>query len=424
MKIPLLIFIMLTCQLLTAQIVAGKDDVEERNFYYSDTANGEFAFGDYDPKDMIKLEDGSLLIGTELRIHFPSSYKSPEKLDSLYWARHEIFMQKTHVSSGTVIKLNPDMEKEWETVFSEKRVEKILKTTDGRILIVGEEVTMKYVWMVELGPEGNIIRENRYTYKNKVTIANAIIDEHNDVYLLLESSHIVPVKTRKDFGKRYFYFFRDSEMNSHIAVAKVNSDGKLKWLKPVDKRAQYIKFGHELVVNNELVFSSFWYSGFEKDSLIEGEKAVQLSKSGKRKSAHNITQQYMLFFDNGLVTITSHSQGRLLLFRSGAVIDSIQISSADNDVRISHAIQTPDGYLILAANHDNNRDYLLISLSPDLKFKKYWTYPRDEYNEICGAVRLDSGETILVGKCYRKEEGGEKRLVTYINLVKIKSGAE
>jgi len=415
---------MLTCQLLTAQIVAGKDDVDERNFFYSDTANGEFAFGDYNPKDMIKLEDGSLLIGTELSIHFPSAYKSPENFDSLYWARYEIFMQKSHVSSGTVIKLNSNLQKEWETVFREKRVEKILKTTDGRILIVGEEVTMKYVWMAELGPEGNIIRENRYTYKNKVTIANAIIDEHNDVFLLLESSHIVPVKTRKEFGKRYFCFFRDSEMNSHMAVAKVNSDGKLKWLKPIDKRKKYEKFGSELVVNNESVFSSYWYSGFDNDSLIEGKKAVQLSKSGKRISSHNITQQCMLFFDNGLVTITSHSQGGLLLFRSGAVIDSIQIASADNDVRISHAIQTPDGYLILASNHDNNRDYLLISLSPDLKFKKYWTYPGDEYNEICGAVRLNSGEIILAGKCYRYENEPERSIVSYINLVKIKSGVE
>lgn len=423
MKTPLLISLLLISQILTAQKVATKTDVEEYNFFYSDTANGEFTFGDYEPKDIIQLNDGSYLIGTELSISFPSQYKTTENYDSIYFVKSRIFQEKSHTSSGTVFKLNSNFEKEWETVFKEQRVEKIFKTSNDRILIAGEDVSMKFVWLAELDKKGNILWEKHCEYKNKVTIADARIDENNDIYLLLESSHIIPIQVRKYYGQRRIHLFKDSEINSHLALLKVSFDGKKKWLKPIDKRRNYNKFGYNLVASQKTVFASYTYSGFEKDSLIEGENVTEISKSGKAVFTREIPKQDILFFENGLVTITSYSKGELILYKSGKLIDSTNIESADKDVRIEKAINRSNGYLILGSNYDNNMDYLLINVSPDLKFSDYWTYPREEYNEIRGAVTLDNGDIIIVGKCYREMKGTSNELTTYINVIKIKNGA-
>ena len=207
MKIPLTITLFFVSQILTAQTVASKANVEEYNFFYSDTANGEFAFGDYEPKDIIQLNDGSYLIGTELSISFPSQYKSPENYDSTYLAKSKVFREKSHISSGTVFKLNSNFEKEWETIFKEQRIVKILKTSDDRILIVGEDVSMKFVWLAEIEKNGNIKWEKHFNYKHQVTIADAIIDHEDEIYLLLEASRIIPIQIRKYYGKRRIYLF-------------------------------------------------------------------------------------------------------------------------------------------------------------------------------------------------------------------------
>lgn len=421
MKILLTISLFFVSQILTAQTVASKTDVDEYNFFYSDTANGEFAFGDYEPKDIIQLNDGSYLIGTELSISFPSQYKSPENYDSIYFAKSKVFQEKSHTSSGTVFKLNSNFEKEWEIIFKGQRIEKILKTSNNRILIVGEDVSMKFVWLAELDKNGYIKWEKHFGYKNQVTIADAIIDQNDEIYLLLEASHIIPLQIRKYYGKRRIHLLKDSEINSHLALLKLSSDGKKKWLKPIDKRKKYEKFGYNLVSNQESLFASYTYSGFEKDSLIEGKNVANISKSGTKFRTYEIPKQGILAYINGLITITSYSEGELLLFKSEELIDSLNIESADKDVRIEKAINKSNGLLIIGSNYDNNMDYLLINLSTDLKFNGYWTYPRDEYNEIRGAVVLDNGETIIVGKCYREMKGTSNELVTYINLIKIKT---
>ena len=419
MKTPLLISLLLISQILTAQKVATKTEVEEYNFFYSDTANGEFAFGDYEPKDIIQLNDSSYLIGTELSISFPSQYKTTDIYDSTYFAKSEIFREKSHTSSGTVLKLSSNFEKEWETVFKEQRVEKIFKTSEERILIAGEDVSMKFVWLAELDKKGNILWEKHFEYKNKVTISDAIIDENNDIYLLLESSHIIPIQLRKSYGRRRIHFFKDSEINSHLVLLKVSFDGNKKWLRPIDKRRKYNKYGYNLVASQKTIFASYKYTGFEKDSLIEGENVIEISKLGKAVLTREIPKQGILFFDKGLVTITSYSKGKLFLYRSGKLIDSTNIENVGKDVRIEKAINKSNGYLILGSNYDNNMDYILINVSSDLKFLDYWTYPRDEFNEIRGAVALQNGETIIIGKCYREMKETTYKLTTYINLIRI-----
>lgn len=420
MKILLTISIFLFSQILTGQTVASKANVEEFNFFYSDTANGEFAFGDYEPKDIVQLNDGCYLIGTELSISFPSHNKSLENYDSTYFAKNKVFQEKSHTSSGTVFKLNSTFEKQWETIFKGQRIEKILKTSDNRILIVGEDVSMKFVWLAEIENNGNIKWERHFDYKNQVTIADAIIDQNDEIYLLMEASHIIPIQIRKYYGKKRIHLFKDSEINSHLALLKVSSEGKKKWLKPIDKRKNYEKYGYNLVINQESIFNSYTYSGFEKDSLIEGKEVVEISKSGKETSTQEIDGQKTLFFNNGLVTITSESKGEILLYQSGKVIDSINLERPNSDIWLEKITTTTDGYLIIGTNRDEG-GYFLLDISLRLKFDGFWNYPKQEFQEVKGAVVLENGEKVIVGKCSRREEGNSNELRTYINLIKIKT---
>lgn len=320
--------------------------------------------------------------------------------------------------------MNPRFEKEWETVFKEQRVEHILKTTDERLLVVGEDVSMKFVWVAELDKAGTILWEKHYKYKNQITVADAMIDENNAVYLFLESSRRIPIqfKKKRGFDKGGFRFFKDSEINTHLAVLKIAPTGKKIWFKPIDTNKKNGKYGYQLVSGKTGVFASYIFSGFKKNQLIEGEKIVQLSEKGKVVSEMDIDTQDLLFYENGLVTITSYSKGDLVLYKAGEKIDSTQIKSADQDVRIEKVINHQTNHLILGSNHDNNRDYLLIKLNSDLKFDGYWTYPRDEYNEIRGAVVSNDDQILIIGKCYKEKNEESNRLVTYINLIKVKKG--
>lgn len=418
MKNLLTISIFLFSQALPAQIVASKGDVEEFNFFYSDTANGEFAFGDYEPKDIIQLNDGSYLIGTQLSISFPSQYKSPENYDSAYFAKSKVFQEKSHNSSGTVLKLNSNFEKEWETTCRGQRIEKILKTSDNRILILGEDVSMKFVWLAEIDQNGNIKWEKHFNYKNIVSIADALIDQNDEVYFLLEAENTIPIRSIRNAGKRRIRLFRAAGSNTHLALLKVSSFGKKKWIKSIEKRNKCGIFGYNLINHQDSIFASYANSVSE----CEGKYVTDISTSTKKSRTHEIPDQVMVSYKSGLITITSYSEGKLELYKSGVLIDTISVVSANKDVRIEKAITEPFGSLIIGSNYDNNMDYLLINLGPDLKFRGYWTYPRDEYNEIRGALILDNGDTLIVGKCYREKRGTSNKLTTFINLIKIKNG--
>lgn len=422
MKIIISLLFLITSHFLVAQTVAGSNDIEELNLFYCDTVNDEIAYGDYEPKDLKQLDDGSLIIGTELSISFSTRFQSPVKYDSAYFARRKIFDQKSHVSSGTVFKLSPELKKDWETIFNEQRVEKVLITSDNRILVVGEEISMRFVWVAELDTHGNIKWERHYTYKNHVTIADAILDQNDDVYLLLEASHRDPVQIVNHYGEKRIEFFKDSEINTHVALLKTSSYGHKKWLKVLDKRKDYEKFGYRLIEHNESLFASYSYCGFEENQKIEGKKVIGYTLSGKKTSIDDIPQtQDLLFYDDELITVTSYSKGTLSIYKSGNVSNTTTIKSPDNDVRIEKMIPKSDGYLLFGSNHDNNRDYLLINLNSDFTFGTYWTYPRHEYNDLRGAVTRGNGETIIMGKCYSSEMGGPG-LTSYVNLIRIKNG--
>ncbi len=414
-----LLLTLLFCISINAQLIIDKSDLEEFSFFYSDSANGEFSFGDYKPKDLKSLDDGSILVAAELSINFPSAYKTPQTYDSTYFANSKVYSEKTHISSGTIFKLNSSIEKEWEVIFKGKRIEKILKTTDEKILIVGEDVSMDFVWLAELNENGIIAWEKQYSYKNEMKIADVIIDENNDVYLLIEASHKIPIKIEKSYGKRWIKYFKNSELNSHLALMKINSKGNKEWTEVIDKRKKYDKYGYKLISDESSIYLSFAYEGFEKDSLIKGKKISQFSKSGKKISSENIDNEEIILFNNGLITITPSIKAQAKLYNNGTLIDSLEFEHSDRGISIDKLIKSQNQYFILASKSNRMRGSILINLTSDLKFNQYSIIPIDDFQRSIGAITFNNGQVIILAECSREMEQISNKSVRYIKLIKL-----
>lgn len=426
MRLLLTVISIFISGLLTSQSLYENFELEETNFFYKDSANGEFAFGQYEPTDLIKLNDGSLLISTKFSISFPSLHDTNKTYDSTYFAKRDIYDKKNHISSGSVFKLNTNLKKDWEIFFHEKRVVKLFHSNDDRIFVIGETTDMKDFWISEINTTGEILWTESYNYKRQVTIEAASISNNNEIYLLLRGYRMFPIYLRKNPHRKPKFYIMDNPA-PNIALMKISIDGKKQWTKAIDNRNKTEKYGHELVISDSLVFVTWSFQILKKNNgkgeRTEGKQLALLNNKGKIIEQEEKNNQDIIFFKKELYSITSWSSDTLFSYNGKEKIDSILIDSPDKDIRIGGIIQTKNGHLILSSNHDNNRDYLLISLDDNFKFGEYWTYPRKEYNEIRGAIELDDGSIILIGKCYKVNEVNSRSIISYINIVKLKNGA-
>ncbi len=421
MRLILSLLITLCCAGLFGQKIADSTEVKEYNFFYSDTANGEFAYGDYEPTGIIRLEDGSLLVSTKFSISFPSHLKRPTVYDSTYFAQQKIYSNKGHSSSGSVFKLNSKFEKEWEIFFEEQRVEKLLQSSDGKIFVIREETSMKNIWISEINSEGEILWDESFHYKSQVSVADVAIDKVGAIYLLIEGEHRIPLRIWKPYGKWRVRFFMESNFYTHLAVVKIIPGYKRRWLSTLDKRKSFKKYGYKLLVEGNLVFATYTYSGIKKGEFKEGRVLGEVSsRNGKLLEKAEVDSE-ILMFNQGLVTITPwiRTGEPFSIFRSGEFIDSIKVPTT-HFASIEDVLYYEEHFYLVGNTDFNNRDYLVLEVSSDLKFVESWTYPRYELNELKGAVFTDEGDLVIVGMCYRRMKGTSNELVTYVNIVVVK----
>ncbi|MFH0893439.1 MAG: hypothetical protein V2A54_03295 [Bacteroidota bacterium] len=425
MKYLLLLIILLKIEISFSQNLFQGSELKKANFFYEDNANGDTVLGDYEPTGIIALDDGSVLISTEFSINFPNEYITPIIYDTAYFRRSAIYRKKSHISSGSVFKLNAQFEKEWEIVFKEKRVEKILLSGENRIYVIGEEVQMKHYWISEISSDGKILWTKTIKYKDNIAVPAAALDKKNNLYLLLEAECKVPVRInlKNQNDRRRIVFFEEEDLNNRIAIAKYSPEGKKRWIKTLDKRRKYEKFGYNLVVSDSLVFASSTYEGFKKRGTdydkIEGKIVSVLKKNGRRVKKFELQENEILLYNKGLLTITSYTKDVFKLFLNSNIRDSISIFSARKDIRISNFIPIKNGYLILGENYNSDLDFMLIKLTKDLKFDDYWSNTNEGYQECRGAVENSDGSIYVVGKCYKKLNDSKKSLAAYICLIKI-----
>lgn len=421
MRVLLVIFLFFSQLSFFGQSLFDGYEIEETNIYYQDSSTGKIIYGNYQPSAIISLDDGSVIIGSEFDIIFPSKWDSNMIVDSSYFAYMQFWLDNWHISSGSVIKLNDKLEKEWELIFPDERVEKVLKTNDKKIFVIGEELPTKRFWIAQINYNGEILWKKTYKYKNVVRIDDAKIDNANDLYILVDSEHLRLISRGKRNGKRGISFFRNTSRNANIAVIKVSSEGKVKWRTSLENTKGFSRFGYKIIIGDSSIFASVLLGGFGiKDCKENGNDCRStsvLNKNGKLLDSFFSNERELLFEHNGLLAITSTSYDTLKLFLNEVHIDTLIL----NDVGLSRIVSaTPlkDGFLVFGHTMDGSLE-LVIKLSENLKFENYWIYHRSEICGSVGAAELPDGSIILLGDCRDRNVVNDEFSPSFINLLKI-----
>jgi hypothetical protein len=420
-KITLLILIIFNCNGLKSQELYDKSrDVKEFNFYYLDSANNEYAYADYKPTSLINLNNGSLIISTEFHISFPSQYQTPSTYDSAYFAKQKIYQEKSHVSSGSIFKLNAQFEKLWEIKFKNKPIKEIRLCNDSTIIVVGQKVQLNKCWIALINLNGSVLWEYEIRNKSQSFISDLLLDSANNFYVLIESERLIPLNIRKlEFGKKRLELFKTSEMDGDLYLIKFSHSGKKEWVKALDKRKRTATFGNNLLLGENLIYATSSYQFFKKQKNIntKGDNIFKISTKGrllnKSESGHN----RLLFFEDGLITCTQADDDTLKIMKNYSEINSILLPEEIKTFWIEKGIQFDNNYYLFGS-FSNNLGYLLIKLSENFKYIGYWNNSGDTNCQPSDFTVLNDGTLIILGEKWIKKDD---KSIRFISIQQIKN---
>ena len=428
-QIFIITFIFCFSGLKSQELFDNLKDVQEVNFFYKDSANNEIAYGKYEPTSLIGLKNGSLIISTEFSITFPSQYKTPTDFNKEYFEKQKVYYEKAHTSSGSILKLNEKLEKEWEIIFKDKRVNEIKLCNDNTIIAVGEKVEMNKFWVASVSLDGKMLWEKEFRNKMETTVSDLILDSLNNIYILLESERLIPIQNRKlEFGQRRLEFFRIAEMDNDLYITKVSQTGKRQWTTALDKRKKFDTFGYNLVQSNDKIYASSHYEGFKKRrkewKKYEGKNIFEISSRGRVLNSYESPNNRLLFQDNGLISCTPANNDTLQVFRNAyqnqKELNTIILPSEIEHFWIKKGLNNiSHKYLMGSTNH--NLGYLLVELDNNYKFKGFWNNGGDHTCESVDFTVMEDGSLIIIGVKWKNIDG---KSVRFINIKKLlKNGA-
>lgn len=404
-------------------------NIQEFNYFYKDSVDNKVSFGDYEPTGFISLADGSLIVSTQFSISFDGQYELPDSLTheniNLNYELQKIFSSKSHVSSGSVFKLNSNFEKQWEIIFKEHRVMKIGRLPDQSVIVAGDRVDMEKFWMAHISATGKIIWQKEYKLKSSSTIANMIVDTLGNSFLLVQTERQIPISIAQYYGKRRIMFFRQTEMEGNIYLLKVSNKGKVLWTRSLNKRKGFQKFGHNIFLNKN-IFTSASYEGSikQKDKWIEkkGETTYEVNTKGKIINATETGNHFLYHYNDKYFSCTT-TNDTLVLYTNTATqpkpTDTIPFINPVKGLWIYNSLTTKDNIYLLGSK-DHNLGYIVVQLNKDNKYISYWSDNRAESCELVDAIVKSDGTIIIIGKCFKRAKGTNNSLTTYINLTIIK----
>lgn len=329
-------------------------------------------------------------------------------------------MEKSHVSSGSIFKLNGRFEKEWEIVFRDKRVCKINLCSDSTIIAVAEKVEMDRFWIAKMDLSGKVIWEKEYRNNHEVSVADVVLDSLNNIYVLTESNRIIPVQLKRlEFGYKRLEFFKVAEMDDDLYLIKISPEGNRIWTATLDNRKNFETFGYRLIQAGDRIYASSSYDGFRKNIKYEGRNVFELNTKGRLLNRYETPHNSLLFFENGLISGTASGDGLVKVFRN-VFKDSLELCSINAPAEINHSrfikgINVIESkYLLGTCNY--SQGYFLMKLNKDYLCKEYWI--DEEYKE-CRPVDftvLSDGSVVILGTKWLKVDN---RFHNYTNLIKL-----
>lgn len=220
------------------QTTKDMDITKQLNLVYSDTVNGKIFLGNYEPTGAISCNDSSYLISTIFSIDFPEQRDTTYLRSdfSKYYERYKLYAAKAHVSSGSVLKLDKDLNKIWEVTFKDKRVTHIIPYDTSSFIIAGERVDLKVIWIAKLNTKnGEIIWLNEFKVGHSLSTCGLTI-ANGKCYILGETERIILLKIKKYYGRTRVELFKETEFKSNLILLCVSENGNLNWKKKIDPK--------------------------------------------------------------------------------------------------------------------------------------------------------------------------------------------
>lgn len=428
-KLLVIIFIF-SFNLSFSQEDKSTDIVKDLNLFYTDTINNNVYFGNYEPTGIIKTGDNSYIISTILSISFPEQYDTTYLRTDFkkYLERSNLYSSKAHISSGSILKLDGYLNKQWELIFKDKRITHIENFDSNSFIVAGERVDQKKLWVAKLRiSDGSTIWFKEYNVGYNLSTSEIYIN-NNIIYVLGETERLIPIRIQKYYGKRRIELLKVSEMQSNLVLLSISKNGELIRKRKIDPKKKYTNFGSYLKVNKKekILFASF--DGFYKKNKEwlkdEGHVLYRIDSKDKIKSKLVVDANHLLLSENDLVFSETKLGSDLIKIKklSGSKlvsIDSCRIQSERNDLRIESLLKTDSLFYLFGSISINNRDYLICSMNNEYHITNYRKYERAGNNYPVKLIETYEGNLMIVGWCYRKNEK-TGNLYRYMNLVEIK----
>jgi hypothetical protein len=406
------------------------DIIKQLNLVYSDTVNGKPYWGNYEPTGAILCNDSSYLISTIFSIGFAEQYDTTFLRTDFakYYERSKLYSAKAHISSGSVLKLNKDLNKTWEVIFKDKRVTHIIPFDTSSFIIAGERVDLNMIWIAKLNSSnGNIIWLKEFKAGFSLS-TSGLTFVNGKLYILGETERIVPLKIKKYYGRTRIELFKESQMKSNLILLCVSKDGNLNWKRKIDPKKNYNFFGYNFIStnNNHFILTSF--SGFNKrkKKWIKDEALAfyTLLPNGRIKSKSIVDFNHMLYFDTSIVFTKKNLAGdNIKVFKLSNTginqTDSFFKPSDKKDIRVRAVLKSDNIYYLYGSIQSNDKDYLVCSMTDDYKIIECRRHDKPDYNELISLLETHDKNLLVIGWCYKRNEQ-TGNLYKYMNLIKLK----
>ena len=401
--------------------------IERHSVYYKDLIYENVTYGNYAPTDLIGLDDNSLIISSSISISFPDRYAIHSETTKEYFKKLEEIDSKSHISSGSIIKLNKEFKKEWELIFKDKRVEKIKLTSNGEIIAVGERLDMKKFWVGIITNDGKIVWEKEFKNKKNSIIADIEIDSLNNLFILLESSRILPVQPNKNpYQKRRLVFFKESD-EFGIYLTKISPRGNRKWTKNILQKRSYNGFGRDIKLNQNQILISYSYESHKRvnDSLISDEATVVTVLDQYGKIIKSIkTDNYKLLFLKKVpicASAESNNSNELVIEKDFKAFKTLVVPDEIKYYWLEEGVETDKGYYLFGSN-SRNLGYFILGLNRNYELVNYWQSENSNGEHPIGIIIQSDGSIIVVGQKTDKNIALPYGNARYIDIIKLKTG--
>ncbi len=429
-RLSLFILLLTSCSHGLTQPNKDMDITKQVNLVYSDTVNAKIYLGNYEPTGAISCNDSSYLISTIFSIDFPEQRDTTNLSGdfSKYYERYKLFAAKAHVSSGSVLKLDKDLNRIWEVTFKDKRVTHIISFDTSSFIIAGERVDLNVIWIAKLNSKnGGIIWIKEFKAGHSLSTCGLTF-ANGKFYILGETERIVPLKIKKYYGRTRVEFFKETEMKSNLILLCVSENGNLNWKKKIDPKKNYNYFGYNFISTNKSHFILASFTGFNKIKKKwvkhESNAFYTLKPNGRINSKTLVDFDDMLYFDTTIIfTKTNIRSDDINVYQLSDTginqTDSFFTPSKRKDIRVRGVLKSENNYYLYGSMQSNNKDYLVCSMTNDYRIIECRRHDKPNYNESITLIETQDKNILIMGWCYKRNEQ-TGNLYKCMNLIKFK----